>query len=46
MNGSEKPTKAKRNACHPVFMMSAPAIDAATYAASATGGVTIDIMPK
>ena len=44
MNGSVKPTRAKRKAARLDRMMPEPAIDAAVYAASATGGVTIDIM--
>ena len=40
------PTSAYLNDASAVGMMAVPAIDDAAYAASATGGVTIDIIPK
>ena len=46
MNGRVKPTRANRKAAKPVVMSPDLAIELAVYAASATGGVTIDIMPK
>ena len=46
MNGSVNPTRENRNAAMAVLMIGASAMDALAYAANATGGVTIDIIPK
>lgn len=44
--GNAKPTSANLNAANPVAMIPDPAMADAAYAANATGGVTIDIIPK
>jgi hypothetical protein len=46
MNGITKPASPRRTACRLNFVTSAPAIAAAAYEASATGGVIADNAAK
>jgi len=46
IKGRKKPTREERKACIAVAIIGAPAMELAAKAASATGGVTMESMPK